>query len=207
MRAGSPASIAAKSALEAPSIVSPPGNQSSPPAANVTFDVTADGGELDYRWRRDGVPLDNNATQTGVDLPHLTLFNVDGNDEGEYDVVVTNAAGEVTSTTATLTIAEPCPGNIIGGGGGGGAVDVNDLLAVITTWGPCPAPCPPQCTADIARALPACARRAWPARTATACPRWVAPRGGSGDRPDSGRTPRPTAASTGPSPAPSLRPA
>ena len=136
--------------LEAPSIISPPGNQSSPPAANVFFDVTADGGDLDYRWRRDGVPLDNNATQTGVDTNQLTLFNVDGNDEGEYDVVVTNAAGDVTSDAGTLTVTKPCVGNIVGGGGGGGAVDVNDLLAVITTWGPCPAPCPPQCTADIA---------------------------------------------------------
>jgi hypothetical protein len=112
----------------------------------VLFNVAADGGDLNYRWRRDGVPLDNNATQTGVDTNQLTVFNVDGNDEGEYDVVVTNAAGDVISDAGTLTVTKPCLGNIVGGG----SVDVNDLLAVITTWGPCPAPCPPQCTADIA---------------------------------------------------------
>ena len=31
-----------------------------------------------------------------------------------------------------------------------GAVNVNDLLSVIATWGSCPAPCPPSCTPDIA---------------------------------------------------------
>lgn len=33
--------------------------------------------------------------------------------------------------------------------GGNGVVNVDDLLAVITTWGPCPAPCPVYCNADI----------------------------------------------------------
>ncbi|HVP72696.1 MAG TPA: hypothetical protein VMS30_03095, partial [Phycisphaerales bacterium] len=31
-----------------------------------------------------------------------------------------------------------------------GEVNVNDLLAVITGWGPCAEPCPPSCPADIA---------------------------------------------------------
>jgi subtilisin-like proprotein convertase family protein len=40
----------------------------------------------------------------------------------------------------------PCPGDI----DGNDAVNVNDLLAVVTTWGPCPG-CPPAtCLADIA---------------------------------------------------------
>jgi hypothetical protein len=29
-------------------------------------------------------------------------------------------------------------------------VDVNDLLWVISTWGPCPTACSPRCTADLA---------------------------------------------------------
>jgi len=40
----------------------------------------------------------------------------------------------------------PCPADIVGASH---RVDVNDLLAVITTWGPC-AGCPPHCPADIA---------------------------------------------------------
>jgi hypothetical protein len=30
------------------------------------------------------------------------------------------------------------------------SVDVNDLLAVVSTWGTCPGPCPPHCLADVA---------------------------------------------------------
>lgn len=40
----------------------------------------------------------------------------------------------------------PCVADI----DGSGTVDVNDLLAVITSWGACPRPCPPSCPADIA---------------------------------------------------------
>lgn len=29
------------------------------------------------------------------------------------------------------------------------SVSINDLLAVINTWGSCPLPCPPRCAADI----------------------------------------------------------
>lgn len=32
---------------------------------------------------------------------------------------------------------------------GNGAVNVDDLLAVINGWGPCPSPCPPMCAADL----------------------------------------------------------
>ena len=32
---------------------------------------------------------------------------------------------------------------------GDGEIGINDFLAVIGTWGPCPEPCPPSCTADV----------------------------------------------------------
>lgn len=31
-----------------------------------------------------------------------------------------------------------------------GTVNVDDMLSVITSWGPCPLPCPPHCAADVA---------------------------------------------------------
>jgi hypothetical protein len=39
-----------------------------------------------------------------------------------------------------------CPGDIVASGASAGVVDIDDLLAVISAWGPCPAPpaaCPP----------------------------------------------------------------
>ena len=41
-----------------------------------------------------------------------------------------------------------CPPDIAPSGGDGN-VDVHDLLAVISDWGICTAPCPPSCDADI----------------------------------------------------------
>ncbi len=42
-----------------------------------------------------------------------------------------------------------CVGDIVPLPIGNGQVDVNDLLAVILSWGNCPSPCPPRCSADI----------------------------------------------------------
>ena len=38
----------------------------------------------------------------------------------------------------------PCAGDVTGGG----VVNIDDLVMVITGWGACPSPCPPQCPAD-----------------------------------------------------------
>ena len=42
-----------------------------------------------------------------------------------------------------------CSGDIAPSGGGNGIVNVDDLLAVINAWGPCPLPCSASCSADI----------------------------------------------------------
>jgi hypothetical protein len=56
------------------------------------------------------------------------------------------SARAMLNAMATLV---PCPSDIVAND----AVDVNDLLAVISTWGPCAAPCPGSpCAADVAPA-------------------------------------------------------
>jgi hypothetical protein len=50
----------------------------------------------------------------------------------------------VDGVKVTRLVCSAVPGDITGDG----HVDVNDLLAVISTWGPCPAP-PSACPADI----------------------------------------------------------
>ena len=42
-----------------------------------------------------------------------------------------------------------CDAGIPGDLNGDGAVDTIDFLALLATWGPCPDPCPPNCTADL----------------------------------------------------------
>ena len=66
----------------------------------VTFTVTAAGvGPLAYLWRKDGADL---STATNA---VLTLSNVQTNQAGAYAVVITNAAGSLTSSVATLSVS------------------------------------------------------------------------------------------------------
>jgi hypothetical protein len=146
--------------LLSPGIVEQPSHTSVPPASTVLFHVEAEGIEpLAYRWRRNGVPLANHAHYHGVTTPTLRIQPATPPNAGMYDCVITNACGSIVTTPAQLTI-------LTGHGGGhsntsdalvsaalgdiddDGDVDIDDLLAVILAWGPCPAP-PSPCAADL----------------------------------------------------------
>ncbi|MEO6003302.1 MAG: MBG domain-containing protein [Opitutus sp.] len=86
-------------------VAGPPVITTQPVAVSVkvgetaTFTVGASGTQpLTYQWRKGNSAL---AGQTG---PSLTLTNVQSSDAGTYNVVVSNAAGSVTSNSATLTV-------------------------------------------------------------------------------------------------------
>lgn len=85
-----------------PSIASQPASQTTLPRSNATFQVSAAGSPpLSYQWWFRGSPLAG-ATSSG-----LTLTNVQAAQAGGYSVVVTNAAGAITSAVATLTVLVP----------------------------------------------------------------------------------------------------
>jgi hypothetical protein len=130
--------------LTAPIISSGPADATGVIGETISLSVQATGGDLQYRWRKDGVLLNNNAQQTDVASNDLNLFDVDASDAGEYDVVIENGLGNVTSGVATVTISAPCIGDITGSNG---QVDADDLVAVILAWGPC-ASCS-DCPADV----------------------------------------------------------
>ena len=58
-----------------------------------------------------------------------------------------NWVGETYDLAFCLTPGVPCPADVPGVSPG--VVDVEDLLSILTNWGPCPDPCPPSCAADI----------------------------------------------------------
>jgi PKD repeat protein len=84
----------------APSITSPPTDQSVIEGQAATFSVVAEGTEpLSYQWQRDGVDLAG-ATGPSYTTPATTLAD----DGAIFRVVVSNTVGSMTSVEATLTV-------------------------------------------------------------------------------------------------------
>lgn len=82
-----------------PAISTQPTAQTVTAGASVTFSVVAAGTPTPtYQWRKDGTAI------SGATSASLSLSNVQTANAGSYTVVVTNSAGSVTSTGATLTV-------------------------------------------------------------------------------------------------------
>jgi hypothetical protein len=98
------------SLLEPPFIISQPKSQTVFPNQQAFFEVTASGtSPLGYQWRHDGTNI------PGEISFFLSLNNVQADQSGKYDVVVSNAAGSVTNfPPAVLTVADVGqPGQLI----------------------------------------------------------------------------------------------
>ncbi len=83
----------------APTISRQPQSQTNYVGAAADFSVAASGtAPLGYQWRLNGVPI------SGATASNYSRINLQTNDAGNYSVVVTNAAGTVTSSNASLTV-------------------------------------------------------------------------------------------------------
>ena len=90
-----------------PIIANQPQNQTAPLGYDVTFRVHATGTPpLSYQWQF-GNSLIATATNSSLRLANVQVTNA-----GDYSVVVSNAAGPVTSSNATLTVTPP--GSVLG---------------------------------------------------------------------------------------------
>lgn len=88
-----------------PTITSQPVGETAALGATVTFSVAATAsGPITYQWRKNGLALADGGKVTGATSATLQLANVAASDAGDYSVVVTNAAIEVNSAPATLSI-------------------------------------------------------------------------------------------------------
>ena len=65
----------------------------------ATFSVTATGTSPNYQWRRNGTPIVG-ATSSSYTTPDMSIAG----SGVDYSVVVSNSAGSVTSSNATLTV-------------------------------------------------------------------------------------------------------
>ena len=85
-----------------PLISDQPTGQDKNAGESVSFNVTLVGtAPLSYQWRKEGGPL------TGATASSLVRTNLRGTDAGNYDVVVSNVFGIVTSAVAVLTVRDP----------------------------------------------------------------------------------------------------
>lgn len=126
----------------APTITGQPINQTALQGKNISLRVTATGdAPLSYQWKKNGVNID------GATGSVLNLNNVQAINAGTYTVVVTNAAGSVTSIPAVLIVisapissgtsggSSPTPldtitGSVLNGNTGN---QVSDITANVTT--------------------------------------------------------------------------
>ena len=93
----------------APTIIGQPQGRTNVAGTTATFSVSAIGNQpFAYQWRRFGTNLLDGGIISGSKTNVLTLLNVQlGDAATNYLVVVTNVAGSVTSTLATLTVVIP----------------------------------------------------------------------------------------------------
>ena len=87
--------------IDRPTISQQPVSTSVRATKTVTFSVTATGAQLTYQWKRNGTNIN------GATGPTLSFTADNSHNGATHTVVVTNAAGSVTSTGAVLTVI-PC---------------------------------------------------------------------------------------------------
>lgn len=87
-----------------PTIGTPPTAKSVKQGQTATFSVTATGSNLTYQWRKDDIDLVDGGNISGATTATLVLLNVSTADIGNYSVVVSNAAGQKTSTPVSLNV-------------------------------------------------------------------------------------------------------
>ncbi|MGA2244124.1 MAG: protease pro-enzyme activation domain-containing protein [Verrucomicrobiota bacterium] len=93
------------SVLAPPSIGTQPTNQILVAQQTAAFTVSATGGQpLTCQWFFNGTTLTNGGNISGSTAGTLTITNVSVANAGSYYIVVTNAAQQVTSSNAILTV-------------------------------------------------------------------------------------------------------
>jgi hypothetical protein len=88
-----------------PAITSHPSDVLACPGSPAVFSATATGSAtLLYQWRLNTSPLSDGGNVSGSATDTLTIAAAGAGDVGSYDVVVSNACGNQTSQTASLTL-------------------------------------------------------------------------------------------------------
>jgi alpha-tubulin suppressor-like RCC1 family protein len=105
---GATSAVAGLTVLLPPTVSAQPQSQSTLLNSNATFAATVSGTPpLVCRWYFNGGLLSDSGRVSGSATTHLSILNVQTNDAGNYQAVVTNNYGSATSSLATLTVLVP----------------------------------------------------------------------------------------------------
>ncbi len=108
--------------------------------ASATLHALASGlGPLTYQWRKDGMDLGDGGNISGSTTASLTIDPASPADDGDYDVVVTDSCGSVTSKTTPFSVTLPPGQPVIGvdvapAPGVAGMASVPDVPGDTFTW-------------------------------------------------------------------------
>jgi hypothetical protein len=91
----------------APTITVQPTDKSGVVGSKIVLSVSASGNNLNYQWRKGGTAI------TGANAATFTLNNLQQSDAGSYDVLVGNSCGNVTSSTAHVTVLAAGAGAVL----------------------------------------------------------------------------------------------
>ncbi len=87
-----------------PTITQQPVSIAITPGLPVRFTAAAQGPDLTYRWKRNGQWIASTGRIEGAEGPELSFSPAMGGDNGEYQLVVSNALGESASVVVTLAL-------------------------------------------------------------------------------------------------------
>ncbi len=101
-------SVASLTVISTPVMASQPQSTTNVTGTTATFSATANGtAPLTYLWQYNGVPMANGGRISGATSNVLSVSSVVTGDMGGYSLVVSNVAGMVTSSVASLTVWVP----------------------------------------------------------------------------------------------------
>lgn len=105
MAGSATSSVASLTVNGSPTVTTQPQSQTNTAGSTVVFSIAASGTpQLGYQWRKGGVSLANSDRISGVTNALLSIIDISSADAGSYTVIVTNMAGNATSSSATLTV-------------------------------------------------------------------------------------------------------
>src|SRR5439155_200100 len=94
--------VASLTVLVPPAITLQPQSRTNIAGTTATFNGSGSGtAPLTYQWQFNGANI------SGANGTHFSLGNVQATDAGNYRMLLTNAAGSVTSAVAVLTVLVP----------------------------------------------------------------------------------------------------